>query len=149
MNREFFHSTSISQNDELIALCGSNFQDLVLNPKKDVILFVASTSMSQYRENRKQLLVIKSIMKPLKNVDFYEFNPFTQMIPGLSMPESEQPMLSIWPASMEPHGGTISGHFNVADVLDTILKIMKGPHSQREMKEFQENLRQYRKSGPR
>jgi hypothetical protein len=106
-------------------LYARNFHRIALNPNKDVILLVAVPGMPKYAEAQKVMLHLMDIFLPVKAVECYEFNPRTQMVPGLQIPKADHPILSIWPAHADASGVSFSAAIGLPAVFRNVMSMIK------------------------
>jgi hypothetical protein len=102
-----------------------NFHRIALNPSKDVILLVAVPGMPKYTESQKVMLQLIDIFMPVKAIECYEFNPRTQMVPGLQIPKTDHPVLSIWPAHADASGASFPATIGLPAVFRNIMSMIK------------------------
>lgn len=120
-------------------LLGKEFQRKALNPKVDAILFVAAPKMTLYEKNRETFKQLMKVFAILENIEFYEYNPLSQHCPGLTLPKSDQPQISIWPAVSPPSGGSIAVS-QLPILVDNILPMIKNQPDPEVNKELHERL---------
>lgn len=106
-------------------LYARNFMSVALDPKRDVILLVAVPGMPGYTEAQAMVRNLISIFKPFRTIEFYEFNPRTQMVPGLQIPASDKPSLSIWPAHTESSGASFPATVTLKAAFENLMRLIK------------------------
>jgi hypothetical protein len=123
-------------------LMAHEFIQLVLDPKKEVVLFVAAPRMPLYEESAESVKKLMKVFEGTPEVRFYEFNPITEHVKGLEMPKSDKPQLSIWPASKEPNGSAFAAYLDVGVIFENLLKLFVTKFSEEKLaalsKRFQE-----------
>ncbi|KAK8882242.1 hypothetical protein M9Y10_044884 [Tritrichomonas musculus] len=133
------------EDDQIPILMGTQFQKLALDPKYDVLIFVASPRMKLYRDSREQFKKLMKVFGLIKGVKFYEFNPVTQHVMGLQIPKSDNPQISIWPAQKEPNGGTLPANVKLELIVENVLPILKSPINQDTIIKMQAKLQEVTK----
>lgn len=106
-------------------LYARNFMSVALDPKRDVILLVAVPGMPGYAESQEMVRKLMTVFKPFRTIEFYEFNPRTQMVPGLQIPKSDKPTLSIWPAHTESSGASFSATISLKAAFENLMRMIK------------------------
>jgi hypothetical protein len=89
---------------EIPRLRAHEFVAKVLDPKCDVVLFVTTPQMPGYDRVREMVKKLMKVFEKVPKVTFYEFNPDTEYLTGLKLQRSNEPQLSIWPATSSPKG---------------------------------------------
>ena len=112
-------------NDGLPRMRAHEFMRTALDPKRDIILLMAAPGMPKYKEARENAKMLAEIFQNIKGVEVYEFNPRTELVPGLQMPRTDKPMLSIWPATDSPTGANIYAAQPLPYLVDEIMKGIK------------------------
>lgn len=130
------------EDDQIPYLLGKDFQRLVLDPKFDVLIYVASPRMPYYHEAREQFKAMMQIFGLIKGVKFFEFNPTTQHVTGLQIPKSENPQISVWPAQAEPNGGTLPAIAPLQKIIENVLPILKSPVNQKTIQKMQKKMQE-------
>ncbi|OHT12967.1 hypothetical protein TRFO_16912 [Tritrichomonas foetus] len=130
------------EDDEVPYLLGSNFQNLALDPKFDVIIFVGSPTMKMYHSSREQFKKLMKIFGVIKGTKFFEFNPKIQHVMGLQLPKSDNPLISIWPAQAEPNGGTLPATAPLNLIVENAITLIKSPINQQTMQKMQEVMQE-------
>ena len=123
-------------------LYADDFIPKALDPKIDAILLVAATGMNMYDESISNFRILMQVFKDIKTVKFYEFNRFTEHVQGLEIPQSDKPLLSIWPASKEPRGSSFGGYLSVQLTFENLLKLIQTPIPQEKIDEMAKHLNQ-------
>lgn len=124
-------------------LKAKDFIEKVLNPAKDVILFVANPLMKKYQEGYDNIEIISRIFANYTDrIEIYEFDTTTEHVEGLSLPPSRDPQISIWPASEEPDGSTFTAVASVAVILDHIVQLCKSNFTNEEFEAMAAVLQQ-------
>lgn len=128
------------EDNEIPYLPGNQFQKLALDPKYDVLIFVASPRMKLYHSAREQFKKMMKVFGLIKGVKFYEFNPVIQHVMGLQIPKSDNPQISVWPAQEEPNGGTLPANARLDLIIENVLPILKSPYNQDTLMQMQNML---------
>jgi hypothetical protein len=100
------------------------FIAIALYPKIDVILLAGKPDMPYDNEAEHNVRMLIKCFKNIPSVKFYELNIATEKVPGLDIPKSEKPLLSIWPATEEPMGLTFGAHLSIPLVIDKMLHLI-------------------------
>ncbi|KAH0786605.1 thioredoxin [Histomonas meleagridis] len=124
---------------ELPILHGNEFMIKALNPNIDAVLFVANDDMPMYQQTKKRLYQMMKLFEPLKTVKFFEFDP-EENVPGLNMPMSGLPQVSVWPASKEYNGSSFTACTTLQNILENLLKLIKTEVSDELAAEMMEQL---------
>jgi hypothetical protein len=106
-------------------LYARNFHQIALDPKRDVVLLIAVPGMAKYAEAEKIVAQLADVFKPVKTIEFYEFNPRTQMVPGLQIPRSDKPLLSVWPAHSDASGASFPLSIGLQAVFENLMRMVK------------------------
>jgi hypothetical protein len=112
------HSRSVSR------ITAHEFIPVVLDPKRDVILLVAAPRMQLYDVSVEKFKKLIEVFDGIPDVAFFEFNPLTEHVKGLEMPKSDNPQLSIWPASTEQRGAAFAAFLDLPIMFDNLLKLI-------------------------
>jgi hypothetical protein len=120
------------------------FIPVVLDPKRDVVLLVASPRMQLYDVSAENFRRLMKIFEDVSEVAFFEFNPLTEHVKGLEMPKSENPQLSIWPASPEQHGAAFQAHLDIGIIFKNLLQLIKTKPSQEKLAKMEDKLAKLR-----
>lgn len=129
--------------DGIARLRARDFMRVVLDQRRDVILFMAAPSMQKYKECKETAKMLVELFQNLKGIEVYEFNPKTELVPGLQMPKTDKPMFSIWPASPNPSGANIPGTSPLPFIVDEIIKQVKNKIDPTYFKQIGERIQQY------
>lgn len=121
-------------------LYADDFIPKALDPKIDAILLVAATGMNMYDESIANFRILMQVFQDIKTVKFYEFNRFTEHVQGLEIPQSDKPLLSIWPASKEPRGSSFGGYLSLQLTFENLLKLIQTPIPQEKIQEMAQKL---------
>jgi hypothetical protein len=101
------------------------FHQVALNAKLDVILLVAVPGMPKYQQCLQRISRLRSVFQNYKTIEFYEFNPKTQFVPGLQIPKAESPVVSVWPATPEQSGASFPATANLTFIFESVMKMIK------------------------
>lgn len=123
-------SGKIGNNQGLKRLFAGQFSDLVIRHDRDVVLFVAAPSMPGYKGMKEMAIKIANVFSICPHVDFYEFNPLTEIVPGLSIPKSDIPQYSIWPALKTPSGSAFKANYPTKVIIENLIKLFKSDISE-------------------
>lgn len=124
-------------------LYADDFIPKALDPKIDAILLVAATGMNMYDESISNFKILIQVFKDIPTVKFYEFNRFTEHVQGLEIPQSDKPLLSIWPASKEPRGSSFGGYLSLQLTFENLLKLIQTPIPQEKIEEMTKQLNKF------
>ena len=113
---------------------------------KNVILYVASPVMQLYDECAEKARVLYQAFQGVKTFSFYEYNPLTEHVQGLSMPQSDQPQFSVWPASKEPHGSSFIANLPIEVILDNIVKLTEGALDDDQVQDVLDKIQELRQA---
>lgn len=131
----------VSQGDSpLKQILAREFSTHVLDHTKDVLLLVASPTMPNYQESVEKALVLKELFASFKTIRVYEFNPITQLVPGLQMPKHDRPQISIWPAQQGQGGASFPADVPIPAMIDNILKMVSFQLKPAEMQSLAKKL---------
>lgn len=120
---------------KLPVLHANEFIEKVLNPKKDVFLFVANPHMKKYEEGYDNMEIIARLFANYTDrIEIYEFDITREHVEGLTLPTTKDPQISIWPASEEPDGSTFTALAQVPVLLDRIVQLCKSEFTDDELK---------------
>ena len=106
-------------------LYARNFMNIALNPKKDVILLLIAPGMQKHAEAQSNFKHLMDIFQPFPSIEFYEFNPKTEKVPGLRIPDTDEPIISIWPAHEQASGASLSATIPLKAIFETIMRSVK------------------------
>ena len=106
-------------------LYARNFMNVALNPKKDVMLLLIAPGMQKYAEAQSNFKKLMEIFQPFPSIEFYEFNPKTEKVPGLRIPDTDEPIISIWPAHEQASGASLSATIPLKAIYETIMRSVK------------------------
>ncbi|KAH0786960.1 hypothetical protein GPJ56_008958 [Histomonas meleagridis] len=114
-------------DDDIIIpkLRANEFMQKALDENVDAVLFVADSKMKMYNEAKRNMWITMKTFEDIKTVKFFEFNPYTENVPGLSIPESDMPQVSIWPATKEYNGRSFTACISAQEIMDNLLKWIK------------------------
>lgn len=121
-------------------LYADDFIPKALDPNIDAILLVAVTGMNMYDESIANFRILMHVFRDIKTVKFYEFNRFTEHVQGLEIPQSDKPLLSIWPAFKEPRGSSFGGYLSLQLTFENLLKLIQTPIPQEKIEEMTKEL---------
>ena len=133
-------------NDGLPKMRAHEFMRIALDPKRDIVLFMASPSMPKYKECRETAKMLVEIFQNIRGIEVYEFNPRTELVPGLQMPKIDKPMYSIWPATQSPSGANFAANQPLPAIVDTIIQNAKTKIDPTYFKQIGEMIEQFMKS---
>jgi len=122
-------------------LYADEFIPVALNPKLDVALFVATPGQKDYKLARQNVIHLIQIFDGIDTVRFYEFDPQTEHVQGLQIPKSDNPQLSIWPASEIPSGSVFAANYPLEVIVENFLKVVKSKIHQSTLKVIGERLK--------
>ena len=125
---------------EIPKLHASQFSQKVLDPKLDVILLVGTPQMQLYKESRKNFHMLIELFKDYKTIQFYEFNPSTEHIPGLDFPVSGAPQISVWPAKDQRSGSLFQAYISMDVIIQNLLRLIVTKISNEDMTSLNERL---------
>ncbi|OHT11753.1 hypothetical protein TRFO_18737 [Tritrichomonas foetus] len=123
-------------------LYAHDFIPMALDPHHDVILLVAATGMQLYDESVNNFRILMTLFKHIKTVKFYEFNRFTEHVQGLELPQSDKPLLSIWPATSEPRGSSFGAYLSIPVILENLLKLITTEIDEYTLQDMTETLQE-------
>lgn len=130
------------EDNEIPYLPGNQFQKLALDPKYDVLIFIASPRMKLYHSCREQFKKMMKVFGLINGVKFYEFNPAIQHVMGLQIPKSDNPQISVWPAQEEPNGGTLPANARLDLIIENVLPILRSKYDQNTLSKMQNMLQE-------
>lgn len=106
-------------------LYARNFTNIVLDPRKDVVLLIISPDMQEESSSREKFRQLIEIFQPFPSIEFYEFNPRTQKVPGLRIPDSDHPVISIWPAREQSSAVSMPATIPLKPIFETIMRTVR------------------------
>lgn len=106
-------------------LYAADFIPKVADPNNDVILFIAEKGMSKYELSIESFKMLIKVFHSIKTVKFYEFNMYKEYVPGLNIPWSDEPLISVWSALKEPKGNSFNGYLSPMVIFENLLKLIK------------------------
>lgn len=106
-------------------LYARNFTNIVLDPRKDVVLLIISSDMQEESSSREKFRQLIEIFQPFPSIEFYEFNPRTQKVPGLRIPDSDHPVISIWPAREQSSAVSMPATIPLKALFETIMRTVR------------------------
>jgi hypothetical protein len=126
LRKVILHETLPGEKDQppIPRLTADSFISIALNPDIDVVLLVGTPDMPFYEESEQNMRMLIECFQDFPTVQFYEFNIKTERLPGLEMPESDKPLLSVWPATKDSRGSTFGAYLSIPIVLDNLLKLI-------------------------
>lgn len=108
-------------------LYANDFMKIALDAGSDCILLVADPGMEHYKECKKNAEIIAEVFAGCDNIRIYEFNPRTEHVLGLQIPQKNTPQFSVWPAVDPYNGKTFQADYPLNEIFKILLKIFKAP----------------------
>lgn len=119
-------SSSINKQKNIPELLARNFVQVALDPKNDVIILLTAPGMQKSKEANENMLHLIDIFRPFKkHIQFYQFNPNSQHIPGLQFPRSDIPQISVWAAEGGQNGATFSAVMPFRSIINNLMQLIK------------------------
>jgi thiol-disulfide isomerase/thioredoxin len=114
----------VADDSSIPKLTAAQFIQIALDPKTDVVLLVGTPDMPYYDEAQQNMRILIECFKEIQTVKFFSFNIATEKLPGLEIPKSDKPLLSIWPATEGLRGSTFGAYLSIPVVLDKLLQLI-------------------------
>ncbi|KAH0786204.1 thioredoxin [Histomonas meleagridis] len=114
-----------TETSEIPTLYARNFAKVVMRENKDIILLIAVPGMESYQESKEKVMKMISIFKEYDNIEFYEFNPKSQYVPGLQVPNADEPIIAIWPNSPSASGASFRANIPLSTLVKNIMRNIK------------------------
>ena len=124
-------------------LRAADFQQKVLNPKIDAIMFVASPDMDGYQEALANAQLLVKLFADIPTVKIYELDQQREYIEGLQIPGDGRPVFSVWKASEEPSGSAFSAELQIPIILDGLLQIITTEISDEKLEKMVEMVQKH------
>lgn len=129
-----------TETSGIIRLFARNFMRIVLDPRKDIVLLVGQPTMPDFSKAAENFRKLIQIMQKFPTIKFYTFDPVSQLVPGLQIPKSESPLITVWPATEQPSGATFPANIPFGAIIDSLLKVLKTPIPPTTLQEIQHEL---------
>lgn len=129
--------------DGIARLRAKDFMRVALDQKRDVILFMAAPMMPKYKEAKENAKMLVELFQNIKGIEIYEFNPKTELVPGLQIPKVDKAMFSIWPATPNPSGANIPANNPLPYIVDEIMRQIKTKIDPTYFKQIADRIQQY------
>jgi hypothetical protein len=140
-----FQILGISPPDEprvlaIPKITAHSFIPVVLDPKRDVVLLVAAPRMQMYDVSVDRFRKLIQIFEGIPEVGFFEFNPITEHVKGLEMPKSDNPQLSIWPATTEQRGSAFAAFVDLELIFENLVRLLETKFSEDQIAEMTQKV---------
>lgn len=132
--REKFHNG-------IPVIYANDFQNTALNPRVDAIFLFGDPMMPTFANCEKKFKQIMRLFKQFHEIQFYEFNPLTQIVPGLMIDIENSPMISIWPAQEYSGGSSFSADIPIQIIIENIVKLIKTKLTQSQLQQLAETVK--------
>lgn len=126
LNPDQSTSSSANKQKNIPELFARNFVQVALDPKIDVIILLTAPGMQKSKEAYENMLNLMDIFRPFKkHIQFYQFNPNSQHIPGLQFPRSDVPQISVWASEGGQNGATFSAVMPFKSLINNMMQLIK------------------------
>ena len=118
-------------------LLADDFIPKALNPNKDIILLISSPGMKGYKDCIQMFNILVQLFEPYHDkIELYEFDISTEHVQGLSLPNTNTPQISVWPATPEKQGSTFTALASLPVILDSLVQVIKTEFTQSDVEEM-------------
>ena len=143
---EYVLGIKSSNAKEIPELYARNFMEVALDSSIDVILLITVPGMQNSKEAFENFMNLIDVFRPFKRIQFYTFNPKTQLVPGLQIPKSDKPTISIWPAAGGSNGVSFSATLPFPALVENTMKLIKTKISPAHIRDIAEKTESIYKS---
>jgi len=129
-------------------LNAKNFEQLVMDPKKDVIILMADPHHQYYQKGLLNIEILYKLFEPFELGDklaFYLYNPKTDPINGLQVAgiETGEPIFSVWPSGERKEGKSFVGYLPPEQYIEPILNLITFPLTQAQINDLFMRLHEF------